>query len=96
MNDINANQRPDQYPWVDLAKKEGWPFILDVVKRLSPEVAPLFPALPVRNKVDDAYQIPDLHSDVLWMYGVFLKMYRKDKQLGIDWFKTNLKPQRQT
>jgi len=94
LKQINSYERPDQYPWLDLAKREGWNLILEVVKRLSPEVLPFFPQLHNQEKMGNEYKIPDYHADVLWMYGVFLKMYRNDKQMGVEWFRTSLKPER--
>lgn len=95
---VRAHPRPDQFPWGRLVQQRGYPFVVTVIERLSPEAVPLLPktlAGMERPEEDGRYRLPDLHSDVLWIYGQFLAMYRRGPKahaFALDWFRTALKP----
>lgn len=84
---------PQKNDWPGLARKHGYEFMVKVVERLSPEIARFFPKPTdsMKIKSEEGYPLPSLHSDVLWMYGVFLAMYRKNKDSAIQWFKKSMK-----
>jgi len=95
---IRELARPDQFPWGDLAQQRGYPFVVAVIEQLSPEAVPMLPRpLPGMDGPgnDGRFRLPDLHSDVLWIYGQFLAMYRRGPKahaFALDWFRTALKP----
>lgn len=87
--EVKNSSRPDQYDWVGLAKRQGYNFVLEVIRKLTPDVLPLFPKLN-DTKHGNQYTIPVLHSDMLWMYAQFIAMYKKNPRAATEWFKSSL------
>jgi hypothetical protein len=86
-----AKMRPDEFDWVAMAKKEGFNTFVELVSDLTPEALHLIPKLPPSYDEAKSKELPSLHEDVLWMYGVFLSMYQKRKEAALTWFKESLK-----
>jgi hypothetical protein len=82
--------RPDQYDWDGLVQAHGFDSFVEVVASLTPDALTLIPKLPKGHEGSPGESIPQLHKDVLWMYGVFLSMYQRNKSGALAWFRESL------